>query len=89
MAQKEGFIVLKIKIFEKCKFIKINLVRMSINAAPENKLAKNELKLIKMELIFRILHISSFFILSTINLSFGAVIYLFILLHHTRNRLLR
>ena len=50
---------------------------------------ENELKLIKMELIFRILHISSFFILSTINLSFGAVIYLFILLRHTRNRLLR
>ena len=40
MAQKEGFIMLKIKIFEKCKFIKINFVRMSINAAPENKLAK-------------------------------------------------
>ena len=40
MAQKDGFIVLKIKIFEKCKFIEINLVRMSINAAPENKLAK-------------------------------------------------
>ena len=40
MAQKEGFIVLKIKIFEKCKFIKINLVRMSINTAPKKKLAK-------------------------------------------------
>ena len=40
MAQKEGFIVLKIKIFEKCKFIKINLVIMSTNGTPENKLAK-------------------------------------------------
>ena len=40
MAQKEGFIVLKIKIFEKCKFMKINLVKMSTNGVPKNKLAK-------------------------------------------------
>ena len=49
---------------------------------------ENELKLIKTKLIFRILHIWLFFILSNINLSFGAVIYLFRLLRHTRNRLL-
>ena len=40
MAKKEEFIVLKIKIFEKYKFIKINIVIMSTNGAPENKLAK-------------------------------------------------
>ena len=40
IARKEEFMVLKIKIVEKCKFIKINLDIMSTNGAPENKLAK-------------------------------------------------
>ena len=40
MAQKEGFIVLKIKIFKICNFQKINLVMMNTNGVTENKLAK-------------------------------------------------
>ena len=44
MAQKEGFIVLKIRIFKICKIFKINLVMMTTNASPKNKLTKREKK---------------------------------------------